>query len=190
MAEDKITREEARKMTFEINAEGVRKGLETVLADPKAAKFLRELLKLATEMAAKRDPKTKLVEEGDLLRIFDTIMKQGRLKRSIRNGAVGFVGRGNASIEIGVILTLPESATKRELEEMYLKTDIPFILHETLHHAGTLTFFDEDYARAVCQMLGKDFDKELPRIEGEDEKAWIRRCSRLWDKELRRRCKL
>lgn len=186
-----MSRAEAAARTIEIDVDGVRAGLQRVLAKPDAAKFLRELIKLVSEIALKKNEGNTLVEEGDLVRIYNEIQRQGRMHRKDATFAPGFMAVGTATIEISRIntMTLPEFITETELKALYLKMDILLALHETLHHAGRFHYSDEDYARAVCQMLGKDFDTELPRIEGEKPSDWRDRCSSFWGKELKRRCR-
>jgi hypothetical protein len=60
---------------------------------------------------------------------------------------------------------------------MYLKSDAPIALHETLHHAGRLVYSDQEFAIVVSMM---DSRPPLPATGNRFD------FSRYWDTELRK----
>jgi hypothetical protein len=173
-------------MIFPIDVPGIRKGLEKLLSNAKCSDFIKELL---AETAKHAQPGNTLVEEGDVLKIFDLIQTQRGMVRAGdtaggaqpgANFALGSIGTGDALIQIGV--TRPGApVTLQELKEMYLKTDVPVTLHETLHHAGRLVYSDQEFAIVVSTMGSNR--PPLPVTSNRFE------FSRYWDTELRKACK-
>jgi len=183
---DKIKPEDAAKMMFPIDVEGIRGRLEEFLKKPKCAAFVKELL---AETAKHAGPGNTLVEEGDVLRIFDLVQTQKGMVRAgdTANGAIpganfalGSIGTGDAAIQIGNFRPGAE-LTFEELKAAYLESDAKFSLHETLHHAGRLVYSDQEFAIVVSEMNGNN----PPLPTGADRFQF----SQYWDKALRKSLK-
>jgi hypothetical protein len=183
---DKIKPEDAAKMMLPIDVEGIRKRLEQFLNKPKCADFVKELL---AETAKHAGPGNTLVEEGDVLRIFDLVQTQKGMVRAgdTANGAIpganfalGSIGTGDAAIQIGNFRPGAE-LTFEELKAAYLESDAKFSLHETLHHAGRLVYSDQEFAIVVSEMNGNS----PPLPTGADRFQF----SQYWDKALRKSLK-
>ena len=183
---DKIEPNDAAKMIFPIDAEGIRKEIEKMLAKEKTSTFIKALL---AGVAAHAAPGNTLVEEGDVLRIFDLVQKQKGFVRAGdtaagaipgANFALGSVATGDAQIQIGNFRP-GAPLTFQELKDAYLKSDAPIALHETLHHAGRLVYSDQEFAIAVSTMPG--ITTPLPTSGNRFD------FSAYWDAELRKACK-
>ena len=180
---DKIDPNTAARMIFPIDVPGIRKGLERLLGLPKCAAFVKELL---AETAKHASPGNTLVEGGDVLKIFDLIQTQKGMVRSGdtahgaepgANFALGSVATGDARIQIGNFRP-GAPVTLDELTEMYLQSDVPVSLHETLHHAGRLVYSDQEFAIVVSTM--GEGRPTLPATGNRFD------YSRYWDTELRK----
>ena len=183
---DKISPEDAARMIFPIDVQGIRKGLEKLLSNAKCSDFIKELLAETAKHAA---PGNTLVEEGDVLKIYDLVQTQRGMVRAGdtaggaqpgANFALGSVGTGDAQIQIGNFRP-GAPVSLQELKELYLKSDVPIALHETLHHAGRLVYSDQEFAIVVSMMGGNR--PPLPVTSNRFE------FSRYWDKELRKACR-
>lgn len=183
---EKIKREDAAKMLFPVDVDGIRDKLEEFLKKPKCAAFVKELL---AETSKHASPGNTLVEEGDVLRIYDLIQTQKGMVRSgdTANGAIpganfalGSVGTGDAAIQLGNFLPGADM-TFDELKAAYLMSDAKFSLHETLHHAGRLVYSDQEFANVVSEMNGND--PPLPLGANRFQ------FSQYWDKALRKTLK-
>ena len=183
---DKIEPNDAAKMIFPIDTAGIRKELEKILAKEKAAAFVKQLLAETAKHAA---PGNTLVEEGDVLRVFDLVQKQKGMVRSGdtaggaipgANFALGSVATGDAQMQIGNFRP-GAPLTFQELKDAYLKSDAPIALHETLHHAGRLVYSDQEFAIVVSTMPG--VTAKLPTSGNRFD------FSHYWDTELRKACK-
>lgn len=189
MADDKnakIDPNDAAKMIFPIDVEGIRKEIEKILAKEKAAAFIKALV---AEVAKHAAPGNTLVEEGDVLRIFDLVQKQKGFVRAGdtaggaipgANFALGSVATGDAQIQIGNFRP-GAPLTFQELKDAYLQSDAPVALHETLHHAGRLVYSDQEYAVVVSTLPGTR--PPLPTSGNRFD------FSHYWDTELRKACK-
>jgi hypothetical protein len=186
LADDKINPNDAARMIFPIDVEGIRKEMKRMLALPKCAAFVKELLAEAAKHAA---PGNTLVEEGDVLRIYDMVQKQKGMVRSGdtaggaipgANFALGSIATGDAQIQIGNFRP-GVAVTREELKELYLKSDAPIALHETLHHAGRLIYSDQEFAIVVSMM-----DGNRPPLPASGNRFDY---SSYWDTELRKACK-
>ena len=185
MSEPLLSPQEAVRLNVPVDVEGIRRAIAKLLENPEVDEFIRELLRLTAEEAAKEqkpDKPNTLFANGDLLKIFDEVVRQGGIRRAEgneANHAVGSLATRNATIRIGAIFP-GKPMTKTELLQMYVSHDIAYAVHETLHHAGIFGYSDAHYARAVCRMLGTPF------TEGKDKFKY----SNDWNKELVKRCKL
>lgn len=184
MSEPELTPDEIREIALRIDPVAIRAGLKKLADDPEIGEFLRDLLTHAASIALARDSRNKPVGDLNLLKIYDIVLGQDGIRRGNRNRAMGFVSQGNAGIILGT--SQPGFKTRSAVEQFVLKKDITFVLHETLHHAGTNTYTDEDYARAVCLMLGTTIEEALKTPEERD----INGFSNFWNTELKRRCRL
>jgi hypothetical protein len=183
---DKIAPNDAARMIFPLDVEGIRKELAKMLSTPKCGAFVKELL---AETAKHAVPGNTLVEGGDILKIFDLVQKQKGMVRSGdtargaipgANFALGSVATGDAQIQLGNFRP-GAPVSLQELKEMYLKSDAPIALHETLHHAGRLVYSDQEFAIVVSMMGGSR--PPLPTSVNRFE------FSRYWDTELRKSSK-
>jgi hypothetical protein len=182
----------AARMIFPFDLPAIRAELARMLSRPNCADFVRDLIARVSESAM---PGNDLVEDGDLLKIFDVILSQrgfirsGDTARGAQPGAnfaLGSIGVGNAAIQIGNIMPgVP--VTLAELTAMYVQSDARFALHELIHHAGTLLYSDQDLAIVVSAMPGSP---PLPTPSAPPDPLRDRFLfSRYWDRELRRRCR-
>lgn len=183
---DKIDPNDAARMIFPIDVEGIRKELENMLAKEKCAAFVKELLAETAKHAA---PGNTLVEEGDVLKIYDMVQKQKGMVRAGdtaggaipgANFALGSIATGDAQIQIGNFRP-GAPLTFQELKDAYLKSDAPIALHETLHHAGRLVYSDQEFAIVVSMMAGSR--PPLPATGNRFD------FSHYWDTELRKASK-
>jgi hypothetical protein len=183
---DKIEPNDAAKMIFPIDVDGIREELKKILAKPNAAAFIKRLIAGVVKNAA---PGNTLVEDGDVLKIYDLIQKQKGMVRSGdtargaipgANFALGSIATGDAGIQIGNFRP-GVAVTLQELKDAYLKSDAPFALHETLHHAGRLVYSDQEFAIVVSTMPG--VSTPLPTSGNRFE------FSHYWDTELRKACR-
>jgi hypothetical protein len=186
MVEEKINPNDAARMLFPIDVAGIRAELARMLKAPDCANFVKRLLDDAARNAA---PGNTLVAGGDILKIFDLIQTQKGMVRSGdtahgaipgANFALGSIATGNAQIQLGnfrpgLPVTLPE------LKTLYLKSDTPITMHETIHHAGRLVYSDQDLAIVVSMMPGP-----RPPLPATVDRF---RFSQYWDAELRKHCK-
>lgn len=186
MPETMISPADAKKMIVPIDVAGVRRGMVALLAVPGVADFIRQLLQIVSRVAAKDNPANTLVENGDVLKIYDLVQEQGGMIRAGQPGyreganyAYGSIPRGDATIQIGPFWPGAE-ITRSELTQRYLEQDTIYALHETLHLAGTRLFTDEHFAKGLCELLSKP--ELLPQTSDRFK------FSKFWDKELRKRC--
>jgi len=113
---------------------GISTGLKQYLADPKCAGFIKELLGL---VASESNP---LVENGDLLKVFDKVVGQrGVVREFVRGGgeARGSIGGLHGGAQMALSPTrfgdkLPPSMKLA----VQLRADRIAGLHETIHFAG------------------------------------------------------
>ena len=185
--DQKITHEQAKKLIVPIDVKGVRARLVKVLEDPAHAEYIRELLRRVSATALVGN---ELVEGGDVLKIFDLIQKQRGMIRAGEPGshvantggnfALGTIAGGDAGIQIGSVVP-GETVTFGELKRRYLKSDTAYALHETLHHAGSHLYSDQDFAMAVHTLPGRPSLPKEPHIAA---------FSRYWDDDLREVCNL
>ena len=178
-----LTPDQVARMNHPFDIEGIRREMEKMLSKPKCAAFVKQLLELAVKNGAADN---KLVENGDVVKIFDKIVSQRGLVRAgdTANGAIGGAsfasGRikdGTARIQIGVFRP-GQPITRKQARLEYLKNDACFCIHETLHHASELGYSDEDFAIAVSTMIGNN--PELPATTDSFK------FSKYWDTELRK----
>jgi hypothetical protein len=188
MANGKIQPADAAKMIVPFDVAGIRAEMARLLGTPKCGKFVRQLLDVVSRNAS---PANKLVEGGDVLKVFDLIVKKpnglmragdtehGALPGA--NFAVGSIEGGNARIQIGNIRP-GAPVTMDELKAMYVKSDARFCIHETLHHSGRLVYSDQEFAIAASSLNGNT--PPLPTPPPSPNSRFI--YSQYWDAELRK----
>jgi hypothetical protein len=170
---------------------GIRANLAIALKGDSSG-FIKDLL---SRVSYDSNP---LVEDGDLLRIFDKLIApgQGGVRRSpIGGGRMdGSFQEGNATIHLQGAdpNTLPDK-TPEFRKEYQLWSDSDKILHELIHAAGLLSYSDYQLAVVVSQM---DNTPPLPeKIELTVDSTPHERyhaaatSSSYWDGVLRERCK-
>ena len=187
MSNEKILPEDASKMIFPFDVAGIRAEMARLLGIPKCGNYVRQLLDLVSRNA---QPANKLVEGGDVLKVFDLVQKQRGLVRAGdkahgalpgANFADGSIEGGNARIQVGNVR--PGAAvTMDELKAMYVKSDARFCMHETLHHCGRLVYSDQEYAIAASTINGNN--PPLPVPPPGPNSRFI--FSQYWDAELRK----
>lgn len=175
--------DEIAKMNHPFDVEGIKREMKKLLDKPKCSAFVKRLLELVGEKAA---PGNKLVENGDVLKIFDMVLKQKGLVRAgdKANGAIsggsfasGSIKNGDARIQIGIIRP-GKAMTRAEAAKEYLRNDTWYCLHETLHHASELGYSDQDYAIAASIINGNK-----PELPSTDNRFTL---SVYWDDDLRK----
>lgn len=187
VTEKKLTFEEQRKLIFKFDVPAIRAEMARLLARPKCATFVRELLSRVSQNAS---PGNTLVEKGDVLKVFDIIVKEPKgLVRTgdTANGAIGganfahgsFEGK-NARIQVGNFTSGPLTMT--ELAAKYVESDAAICIHETLHHCGRLVYSDREFAIAVSLMNGNNPPLPIPPPDIDSRFKY----SDYWDKELRK----
>jgi hypothetical protein len=126
---------------------GIRANIENALKDPDCSAFIKELLSRVEYVT------NPLVEDGDLLRIFDKLMGQGGVVRAPIGGGrmEGSFEEGNATIRLEAAGSLPDN-TPEFRREYLLWSDSDKIVHELIHAAGKLSYSDYQLAVAVSQM--------------------------------------
>jgi hypothetical protein len=188
MEEEKIQPDAAAKMNFPFDVPGIRAEMARMLSIPKCSSFVKKLL---AEVSSKAPPLNTLVENGDILKVFDMVMSQKGLVRagdtahgadkSGANLALGNIAKGNAQIQVGTYRPgLPVTAA--ELKAQYLISDARICLHETIHHAGKLVYSDEDLA-IQCSLMNNN-TPALPTPMPDKDMRFV--YSQYWDKELRK----
>ena len=184
-----LKKADANAKTIEIDVKNIREAIKQLLAFPEVAEFINKLLKLAAEVSEK--PGNTLVENGDVLKVYDIInpvppdssVPPGMF-RGTGNRAHGCIALGNARIELGHTSSGAD-ITMTDLKKLWLRFDVPLALHETIHHAGRLCYSDKDLARAMCKLLNLDIDKELPTAA----ERTIDGYSNFWHQKLMEVCK-
>ncbi len=126
---------------------GIRANIENALKDEDCSAFIKELL---SRVSSDNNP---LVEDGDLLRIFDKLMSQGGVVRAkIGGGRMdGSFEEGTATIHLESAGSLPDNSPEFR-KEYLLWSDSDKIVHELIHAAGLLSYSDYQLAVAVSQM--------------------------------------
>ncbi len=183
MPEIQLNPADIARMIFPIDVAGIRAELARLLERPTCANFVRDLIDQAAANAA---PGNTLVEDGDILRIYDLIQEQNGMVRAGAPGSIpganfatGSIATEDAGIQIGNFVPgVP--VTEDELKARYLRADTIIALHETIHHAGRLVFSDQDLAIVVSMMPG------TPPIPQTTNRFAF---SSYWDTELRRHCR-
>lgn len=170
---------------------GIRANLAKALKDDCSA-FIKELL---SRVSSENNP---LVEDGDLLRIFDKLIGpgQGGVHRAdIGGGRMdGSFDEGNAAIHLQPVGTgIVPGETPEFLKEFQLWSDSDKILHELIHAAGLLSYSDEQLSIAVSQMDNTPPLPEMPKLTVsstmEERSHHAKTFSTYWDRVLRKRCK-
>jgi hypothetical protein len=185
----------ARVRDYPIDTAAIRREMERLLSKPRCAAFVTEVIQRVAENA---EPDNTLVEDGDVLRIFDRILqcqRTGRGRGVVRAGGPGSLqGGGNfaagdmesnsAWIQIGTFSYFGP-ITVGDWKRKYLENDGQFSLHESMHHAGMLRYDDKAYAIAVNAMIPGARPLPTPD-ESTDAARWAadREYSRYWDRYL------
>jgi hypothetical protein len=177
---------------FEPDLAGIRANIASVLSDPDASAFVKDLL---GRVSSESNP---LVEDGDLLRIFDKLTGPGQggvLRGPIGGGRMdGSFQQGNAKILLAGIdpTTLPDKKPEY-LKEFQLWSDSDKIIHELCHASGLLSYSDFQLAVAVSQMENAPPLPDIPKLtenstpEERTHAAVV--PSRYWNKVLKEHCK-
>ena len=170
---------------------GIRANLANALKDD-CSGFIKDLL---NRVSSDSNP---LVEDGDLLRIFDKLIGpgQGGVRRApIGGGRMdGSFEEGNATIHLqGVDSDILPDKTPEFRKEYQLWSDSDKILHELIHAAGLLSYSDFQLAVAVSQMantppLPEKIELTVNSTDAERRIA-AQTFSTYWDRVLRDRCK-
>ncbi|HWW77706.1 MAG TPA: hypothetical protein VNZ44_20045 [Pyrinomonadaceae bacterium] len=178
----------AYTMNYPFDIPGIRAEMGRLLSKPRCRDFVQQLL------ASVESPANRLVEGGDVLRVFDRIMAQPMAQpklvriRDFDNGAhptlffnlaMGSLSNNTARIQIGGCWP-PAPVTRAELKAAYLKSDAAMCLHETIHHSGENIYSDQELAEVVSGMTGTPLRTPNP---GQDIRPFY---SQIWDRELRR----
>jgi hypothetical protein len=172
-------------MPFDVAA--IRAGMAKLLSTPKCADYVKRLLDVVSKNAS---PGNTLVAGGDVLQVFDMVQQQKGLVRAgdTARGAIGganFAGGsikgGNAMIQVGNFIP-GEAVTRQELAALYVESDVPICMHETLHHCGELVYSDQEFAIAASSLNGNN--PPLPTPPADIDSRFI--YSQYWDKELRK----
>lgn len=184
---EKIKPAEAAKMIFPFDVAGIRAEMERLLGRPKCATFVKRVIELVSKNAS---PANRLVENGDVLKVFDRVMSQRGLVRAgdAAHGALpganfadGSIEGKDARIQVGNIRPGAD-VTLEELAAMYVKSDARFCIHETLHHCGRLVYSDQEYAIAASAMNGNNPPLPIPPPDIDSRFLY----SQYWDAELRK----
>ena len=188
MTEEKILPQDAAKIIFKLDVPAIRAEMARLLARPKCATFVRQLLDKVSKNAS---PANKLVANGDVLKVFDIVVNEQRgLVRAgdTAHGALpganfadGSIEGKNARIQVGNIRP-GAPVTMAELAAMYVKSDAQICIHEALHHSGRLVYSDHEFAIAVSAMNNNNPPLPIPP-PGELDSRF--RFSNYWDTALR-----
>ncbi|HWS88763.1 MAG TPA: hypothetical protein VN282_17445 [Pyrinomonadaceae bacterium] len=188
MTEEKIPFEAQRKLVLDFDVPAIRAEMARLLARPRCANFVRELLERVSRNAS---PGNKLVADGNVLEVFDIVVNEqrglvraGDTARGALGGANfadGSIEGKNARIQVGNFTT-GAAVTMKELKALYVKSDAQICIHETLHHCGRLVYSDHEYAIAVSSMNGNNPPLPIPP-PGIDSRFMF---SNYWDQELRK----
>jgi hypothetical protein len=186
--DEPIPPQTANAMNYPFDIPGIRAEMARLLNKPRCGQFVDQLLTLV------ETPANRLVEGGDVLKVFDLIIAQQMAQpklvriRDFNNGAhptlffnlaMGSLSNNTARIQIGGCRP-PAPVTRAELKAAYLKSDASMCLHETIHHCGENIYSDQELAETVSGMTGKALPIPGP---GQDIRPIY---SQFWDKELRR----
>ena len=189
MDNGKMDPDTASKIIMDFDIPAIRAEMKRLLAKPKCSAFIKQLLAHASQHAV---PGNTMIEEGDILKVFDIITSPGQkgLVRSgdTKNGALpganfasGSIQDGTARIQIGNVRP-PGPVTMEELKALYVESDARFCIHETLHHCGVFLYDDQAYANAANAINGNS--RPLPTPTG-NPLVDSRTYSQYWDKDLR-----
>jgi hypothetical protein len=183
--EELIARATVAEMIYPFYVPEIRAEMARILARPKCAAFVKQLIELVSSSA---QPTNTLVEGGDLLKIFDkvTANPNGLVRTGdAANGAIGganfawgSLANGTARIQVGNYLPGIPFITRKQLKLDYINSDAKICIHECIHHAGKLLYTDEQCARAVSVMNGNN-----PALPATTDRF---KFSDYWDIQLRR----
>jgi hypothetical protein len=135
-----------------------------------------------------------LVEDGDLLRIFDKLIDQGGVVRAKFGGGRmdGNFQAGNATIHLEAAGSLPDNSPDFR-KEYQLWSDSDKIIHELCHASGLLSYSDYQLAVAVSQMDNTPPLPEMPPLTETSTPAERYHASATmstyWNKVLKEHCK-
>jgi hypothetical protein len=185
--EEKMQPNDAAKIIMPFDEAAIRAGMAKLLSSPKCGEYVKRLLDIVSRNAS---PGNTLVASGDVMQVFDMVLRQKGLVRAgdTAHGAIGganfadgSIKGGNAMIQVGNVRPgLP--VTREELEALYIESDVPVCLHETLHHCGELVYSDQEYAIAASSLNGNN--PPLPTPPAELDSRFL--YSQYWDTELRK----
>lgn len=184
---EKIQPADAAKMIMPFDVHGIRAEMARLLSHKKCGDHVKALLEV---VSANASPANKLVEGGDVLKVFDKVMSQKGLVRAGdkakgalpgANFAGGSIEGGNAMIQIGNVRP-GQPVTMDELKALYVKSDAKFCMHETLHHSGRLVYSDQEFAIATSAINGNN--PPLPTPAAGIDSRFV--YSQYWDAELRK----
>jgi len=146
---------------YEPDIAGIRAHLANALQDDNCSGFIKDLL---SRVSYDGNP---LVEDGDLLRIFDKLVGPGQggvVRNPIGGGRMdGNFEGGNATIHLEGAGSLPDNSPEFR-KEYLLWSDCDKIVHELIHAAGLLSYSDYQLAVAVSQMPNSPPMPDMPVI--------------------------
>ena len=187
MNNEKIQPNDAAKIIMPFDVAAIRAEMARFLSTPKCGDYVNRLLDVVSKNAS---PGNTVVACGDVLKVFDIVQQQRGLVRAgdTAHGAIGganfadgSIKGGNAMIQIGNVRP-GAPVTRQELEAMYVESDVPICMHETLHHCGELVYSDQEFAIAASSLNGNNPPLPTPP-PGIDSRFLY---SQYWDTELRK----
>jgi len=147
---------------YEPDIAGIRAHLANALQNVDCSGFIKELL---SRVSSAGNP---LVEDGDLVRIFDKLVGpgQGGVKREVNVGGGrmdgSFEGQ-NAKIYLEVIGSIQDNSPEFRKKYQHWQ-DCDKIVHGLIHAAGLRSYSDYQLAVAVSQMPNSPPMPEIPVI--------------------------
>lgn len=168
---------------------GIRANIANVLSGADASAFIKDLL---SRVSSDNNP---VVEDGDLLRIFDKLTGPGQggvVRARFRGGRMdGSFQQGNATIHLDGVGSLVDNSPEFR-KKFQLWSDSEKIIHELCHASGLLSYSDFQLAVAVSQMDNTPPLPDIPQItenstpEERTHAALV--PSSYWNKVLKQHC--
>jgi hypothetical protein len=170
-----------------IDVPTIRSDIQWMLEDPACDIFIQYLL-----IKVSADKSGTLMENGDILRIFDRINRPadggaGMVRAGQPGSQSGFAQANgsfadrNAQIQLGLYQGGVPTA------KLIRRGDARMALDETMHHAGRNVYYDYDYALVISKLPGQP---PLPEGKPEDRYGKDRtKYSNYWHPVLHGICK-
>ena len=168
---------------------GIRANIAKILEAADASAFVKDLL---SRVSSDSNP---LVEDGDLLRIFDKLTRPGQggvVRARFGGGRMdGSFQQGNATIHLDGVGSLADNSAEFR-KKFQLWSDSDKIIHELCHASGLQSYSDFQLAVAVSQMDNTPPLPDIPQItenstpEERTHAAVV--PSRYWNKVLKEHC--